>query len=293
MTTPASRPPWVAVALFLLLVGGLGGWVMLHAYSDHDPGECGGRYQRARSAADSAVVDRFVPDSEHLAIQERSCAMLRVATPAEFARADSLVTRAIAATGGDSALAALRAIEWEGTATLHPGGGSLVVEGEWRIAPPDTMVVTTWRPGDRPGSTRRLVVMGGTAWSEAGDDSVEMSTAERDEQRHLSYVFALLRLLPLREPGVTYLHLPPDATGRPGVMVRTPGQLDTALYFGSDGRVEVVRTRAATARGMPAVEEEITFAGTTEVAGVKWFGAMHETRDGVPVLDLTISAARP
>lgn len=290
MNGSGSRPPWPAVALFLLIVAGAGGWEMSHTYNEHDPGICGGRYARARTRADSAAVDRFVPDSEGARLQPRSCAFLRSPTPEEFARADSLVARAITATGGDSALAHLTAIDWDGTATT--GDSSMVLRGNWRVVPPDSAVMTTWRGVDSATTVHRVVVTPASVWGEANGDSVELTPVERNAERELVYWYGLLRLVALHEPGTLCWPLPADGSGRPGLLVRTPGHLDTALYFGADGRVEVIRSTASPAPGAAPATTTVTLSGTTEVAGVRWFKEMGIALDGRPEFALTITAAR-
>ena len=291
MNGDRSRPPRAAVALFLVGVFGVGGWLMAHTYDEHDPGICGGRYARARTAADSAIVDRFVPDSERDHLQPRPCGLLRGPTAQEFARADSLLSRAIAATGGDSALTHLTTIRWKGTAI--PGDSAEAVTGTWSVVPPDSEVVTTWRAADSAATRRRVVVTPSSVWGESNGDSIELTPAERSAERQQVYGYGLLRLVSLREPGTLLWPLAADSAGRPGVLVRKAGHLDVALYFGADGRVAVMRTTEFPAPGAPSSTSTVTLAGTTEIAGVRWFREMRITRDGAPVAELTITAARP
>lgn len=291
MTDPISRPPWRATLLFALLTFGIGGWVMAHLYSDHDPGLCGSRYQQAKTAADSAAVDRWIPDTERAHLQPHGCGVLHIPDSAAFARADSLLSRAIAATGGDSALTHLTAIEWEGSET--PGDSATGVTGLWRIAPPDTEVVRTWRPADSATTGQRRVVMGGSVWAESNGDSVSLTPDERNAERELVYWYSLIRLLPLRAPGALFWPLPTDSAGRPGLLTRTPGRLDVALYFGADGRIEVMRTTTFPTQGGVPSTMTMTLNGDLEIAGVHWFRDMRLKRDGKVALTLSITAARP
>lgn len=276
--------PRSAVVLFLLAIVAAGGWVMSHTYNTHDPGICGGRYARARTAADSAAVDRFVPDSEMGRTQPRPCGLLRGPTPEEYARADSLLTRAITATGGDSALTHLTALLWSGTTT--DGDSSLVRSGSWRIVPPDSGVAITWSPVDSAKTVHRVVVSSASVWAESHGDSVELTPAERGAERELVYDYGLLRLVTLRELGTLLWPLAPDSAGRPGLLVRTATQLDTALYFGPDGRVAALRTTTT------AGATTMTLEGTTDVAGVHWFKTMRVARNGRPAFTITITAIR-
>lgn len=291
LSATPPRPPWGAVALILAVMAGVGGWMMAHTYDSHDPGICGGRYQRARTAADSAEVDRFVPDSERSALQPRSCRTLRGPTREEFAIADTLLDRAIAATGGDSALTRLTALEWEGRVTFNDGSSERA--GRWRVLPPDTELVTTWDPADSAGSVRQLSVMGTSVWVESGKDTAKLTPAEQRAERHLVYEYGVLRALPLRSLGTLLWPLPRDAAGRQGVRVRASDRLDAEVYFGADGRVEVIRTTTFPVSGGPASNVTATFSGTTEVSGVHWFRELWIDEDGHPRLHLTITAARP
>lgn len=291
MNSAPSRPPMGAVALSLVAMVGVGWWLMAHMYDQYDPGICGGRYERARTAADSAEVDRFVPDSERSALQPRSCRALRGPTPHESAIADSLLDRAITAMGGDSTLTRLTALEWEGTATF--GEGSRERAGRWRVLPPDTELVATWDPADSAGSVRQVSVMGRSVWVESGKDTAKLTSAEQRAERHLVYEYGVLRVLPLRSLGTLLWPLPRDAAGREGVRVRASDRLEAEVYFGADGRVEVIRTTTFPSPGAPASNVTATFSGTTEVAGVHWFRELRIEEDGRPRLHLTITAARP
>lgn len=290
MTDATTRPPWPAVALFLVVIAGMGGWVMAHTYNEHDPGICGGRYARAHTVADLAAVDRYVPDSERSHLQPHDCGVLRGPSLAAFAHADSLVTLGIEATGGDSALTHLSTIEWDATQTTGDAGDA--VTGTWQVVPPDSEVVTTWRPADSAATARRMVVSASSVWAESNGDSVRLTPAERDTERQRVYEYGLARLVTLREPGTILLPLPADSAGRPGVLVRKPDHLDVELYFGADGRVAVLRTTTFPVPGAPPSVSTVTLRGVTEVGGVRWFRELQEERDGRRVLELTLTAAR-
>ena len=285
MTDGVAGPSRGAAVLLLLAVLGAMGWVMAHTYNTRDPGICGGRYARAQTPADSAAVDRFIPDSETSRAQPRACGLLRGPTPEEYARADSLLTRAIASTGGDSALTHLAALEWSGTTTY--GDSGLARSGAWRIVPPDSGVAITWSPIDSAKTVQRVVVSSASVWAESNGDSVELTPAERSAERELLYDYGLLRLVTLRELGTLLWPLAPDSTGRPGLLVRTATQLDTALYFGPDGRVAALRTTTT------AGTTTMTLEGTTEVAGVHWFKTMRVARNGRPAFMVTITSIKP
>jgi hypothetical protein len=182
------------------------------------------------------------------------------------ASAQRLLAGAIFASGGDTALGALPAIEWSGSATVHTPEKGVDILGTWLVAPPDTARVTTWLATEDSSRARTLVVAGHAGWLVRNGKTEPMPPDQLVEEQHQFYLYSLLRLLPLKDPAVTLSSLPADSTGEPGILVHREGHLDVELYFGPDQRVSRMHTRFAALPGSPSDDEEVRFEGTAEIA---------------------------
>jgi hypothetical protein len=199
-----------------------------------------------------------------------------------------ILAGAIFAMGGDTALGALPAVEWSGSATVHTLDKGVDIVGTWLVAPPDTARVTTWPATEDSSRARTLVVAGHAGWLVRNGKTDPMPPDQLVEEQHQFYLYSLLRLLPLRDTAVTLTSLPADSIGEPGILVHRAGRLDVALYFGADQRVSRMHTRFASLPGSPSDDEEVRLEGTVEIAGVAWFRQMRITRNGKPYFDLVV-----
>jgi hypothetical protein len=67
---------------------------------------------------------------------------------------------AIASAGGAQALANARVLTWRGNATVHAGGRTIELEGDWAVEPPDRANVSTWERSKGRESARSLRIDG-------------------------------------------------------------------------------------------------------------------------------------
>ena len=132
--------------------------------------------------------------------------------------ASQILGKAIAAAGGEQALAAATVLKWSGKAVIHAGGRRIEIEGRWIVEPPDRAVVATWEVDKGESSTRRLIVNGAEGLMERGGQRMPMPADVLAHERDQFYLYSVMRLLPLREPGVQLSVLDPR-----GLLVKPPG----------------------------------------------------------------------
>jgi hypothetical protein len=290
-----SAPPRRVIAL--LGVAGLfaAWWFGSHLYSGPDDPSCADRYAKAHTGEESLAVDRKAPARYETLSGATRCAEIRTharRSPAPTG-AEALLAQAIAATGGEDSLKALSTFEWSGSATVHSPGHDVDILGTWRLRPPDTARVESWPATEDSTRARGMVVAGARGWLVQGGKSDPMPAELLAEERHQFYLYSLLRLLPLKDPGVTLTTVLADSTVEAGILVHQEGRLDAELYFGADQRVDRIRTRFAALPGSPSDVEDIRLEGTAEVGGVHWFRQMHITRNGKPYFDLVVIDGHP
>ena len=218
----------------------------------------------------------------------------RPAQPPVVRRAppDSLVRAAIAAGGGASALSAARVLEWDAKATVYAAGRKISLTGTWRLLPPDSAISTTWETEKGPTGARSLVIAGPKGWVQRDTALVTMPEARRVEERHQFYLYSLLRLVTLWEPGVGLVPIRPDVDGNPGLLVARTARLPVELYFDKSGRVARMFTNFATNNGKLGDPQDVVLSGAIEAGGIKWFRKMTITRAGKPYYEMEITALR-
>jgi hypothetical protein len=209
----------------------------------------------------------------------------------DVASAPQMLARAIERAGGTVALEAARALTWEGDAIVN-AGRIVEISGTWAIQPPDTAVVATFEVARGPGSLRALVIAAPRGWLVTGADFTPMPTAMLATERDEFYLYDVMRLVPLREPGVTLTAIASDSVGQPGFRAERAGRPATDLHFDSTGRLAHLRTRVADPAGGPSVMQDIWLSGEIESAGVRWPRDLRIYLNGQPFFALTLRTLR-
>lgn len=204
----------------------------------------------------------------------------------------TLVRRALAAAGGAAKLQHFRALDWDGTATVHIPGRDIALQGRWKVVPPDVADVATWEAARGPSATRRILMKGDRGWLQRDTTQTPMPAAMVAEERHQYYLYALLRILPLQQRDAKLTAVARDSAGSEGLRVELPGRLPVTMYFDREGRVRHVVTTFATVDGSAGDAQELWLRGTTEAQGVRWFRELTILRAGKPYFDLTVTTLR-
>jgi hypothetical protein len=220
-----------------------------------------------------------------------SCVKGRTGSPAA-GTPEAIVERAIERAGGRAALERARALVWEGNASVHVRGRTVDLRGRWAVQPPDSAVVATYERSRGPASVRRLILSGTRGWLERDGQLTPMPPTVLANERDQFYLYNVMRLVPLRAPGVQLGVAAPDSLGQRGVRVTQAGRPDVDIYVDSTGRLAHLRTRVPDAMsGNPAVED-VWLAGTVEADGVRWPRSIRLTLDGAPYFELEIRTLR-
>jgi hypothetical protein len=203
-----------------------------------------------------------------------------------------ILARAIEQAGGAEALERARGLVWDADATVHAGGRTVPISGRWAIQPPDTAVVSTYAVERGPSTMRHIVLAAPRGWLVNANGFAPMPPLMLASEREEFYFYSVMRLVPLRAPGVTLTMLPPDSTGHRGILARNPGRPDVELYVDATGRLSRIRARIHDATTGNPVVQEAWLSGETESGGVRWPRTMRLTQDGAPFFDLTLKTFR-
>lgn len=202
----------------------------------------------------------------------------------------ALLDRAIKAAGGARVLEEYRGLEWTGLGAVHIPNRDIVIQGLWRIQPPDSAVVATYDVARGASSTRRLIIAGSHGWLHKDTVFTPLPEDLLAEEQHQYYLYSLLRLVTLKEKGVKLKPVFPDSMGNAGFRVERAGRLPVTMYFDSAGRVTAMVTRFAQPGPVPGDGQLVRLSGTTESNGVRWFRRMEIMREGTPYFDLEIDS---
>lgn len=124
----------------------------------------------------------------------------------------------------------------------------------------------------------------------SGDRFTPMPPAMLANERDEFYLYDVMRLVPLREPGVTLEPIAPDSLGDAGFRARGPGRADVELYVSArDGRLAHLRTRVPDpAAAGTTMLQDLWLDGAVEADGVRWPRTIRITMNGAPYFELTV-----
>lgn len=205
---------------------------------------------------------------------------------------EGILARAIEQAGGAEALERARALVWEGDATVHAGGRTVAIAGTWAVQPPDTAVVSTYPLERGPGSVRHMVLAAPRGWLVGGQGFTPMQPNFLANERDAFFLYSVMRLVPLRGPGVALSALPRDSAGERGILVRQPGRPEVELYVDSTGRASRIRMRVHDVGTGAPIVQDARLGGTIEAGGVRWPRTLRLTHGGAPYFDLRLRTLR-
>jgi hypothetical protein len=217
------------------------------------------------------------------------CALLAAPapSPSPSPTAETLVDRAIKAAGGEAALRRAAVLAWRGRATVHAGDQPLRLEGRWLVEPPDRAVVTTWAADKGPSSARRLILQGAEGFLERNGARTPMPAAMLANERDQFYLYALMRLLPLKDPAVTL-----SLTGPRSIRVEREGRPTAEMTFDFAGGLDSLRADVRDPQSTGTIAETLTFEGLVQSRGVAWPLRISMAQNGAPFFDLELTEFR-
>ena len=206
------------------------------------------------------------------------------------ARPSTLLDRAMKAAGGESRLREYRGLEWTGRGVVHIPDRDITIRGTWEIQPPDSAVVATYDTTRGPGTLRHLIVAGARGWIKRDTVFTPLPEDILAEEQHQYYLYSLLRLVPLKDNGVTLHAVFPDSAGNAGFRVERAGRLPVVMYFDSAGQVVRMVTQFALPGPVAGDPQVLSFQGSTTSNGVRWFKRMEILRAGKRYFDLDVDS---
>lgn len=204
-------------------------------------------------------------------------------SPSPSPTAAALVDRAIKAAGGEEALRRAAVLEWRGRAMVHADEQVLRLEGRWIVEPPDRAVVVTWEADKGPSTARRLVLLGAEGALERDGARTPMPAAMLANERDQFYLYSLLRLVPLKDPGVTL-----TLTGPRSVRVEREGRPTVEMTFDGAGGLDSLKAEVHDPRSAGTLAETVTFEGLVQARGVRWPLRISVAQGGAPLFDLEL-----
>lgn len=106
------------------------------------------------------------------------------------------------------------------------------------------------------------------------------------------YLYDVMRLAPLRAPGVTLTPIAPDSLGQAGLRVQKAGRPDVDIFVDGEGRLAHLRTKLPDTTSGALVQQDIWLAGIVEAEGVRWPKEIRLTQNGAPYFDLSVRTLR-
>ncbi|HKQ96900.1 MAG TPA: hypothetical protein VJV75_03380, partial [Candidatus Polarisedimenticolia bacterium] len=180
------------------------------------------------------------------------------------------------------------AFRWNGTAAVNAGGRDIALAGTWRLAPPRQARVETWERLRGPESTRTLLIDGERGWTVKDGKSAPMPPEMQAHEASQFHLYALMRLVPLDQPGCRVDLLPNDAAGREGLRAVCAGYPDAELFFDPTARLVRIVTRITDPGSGKPVVQVADLEGTIESHGVRWPRIIRLGWDGQPYFGLEI-----
>jgi hypothetical protein len=200
--------------------------------------------------------------------------------------AAGILALAIRAAGGLEALQNARVVSWRGRATVREGERTIPIEGRWRLEPHDRATVVAWESGQPESSARTMTLNGSIGTLEHDGKTTAMPPQTVAARRDHFYLYWVLTLEPLRDPGVVLTPLAEE--GARGLKVERRGRPDVEIFFDRSWRPTHLRARVADPAGEGEILEELRFEGTVVSRGVRWPARIRIYRSGLLVKDLEV-----
>jgi outer membrane protein assembly factor BamE (lipoprotein component of BamABCDE complex) len=202
----------------------------------------------------------------------------------------SVLDAAIAAQGGETALKAVKELDWSGTATVNAEGKTTELEVQTIVRPYTFARATSWAKGAKEESAKTIQVDFGKAWSVSRVTWTPMAASEeKHEQQQFSH-YGVMVLSTLKEPGVKVTETAPGKDGTRNLHVEHPKAPPMDLRFDASGKLvqisdSVVDSKDAT----KTIPQVIELSGEVVSNGVKWPQRISIKQNGLPYYDLQIA----
>ena len=206
--------------------------------------------------------------------------------------AQSLLARAIARAGGARALENARVLAWSGKAIVYTGDKPIHLGVRTEVEPFSYARTDTWILGQTPPDKRSLIVEGDGGHALRNGAPLPLPATLFHHEREQFSLYGLMRLVSLRDPGVS-LALLPRTDGRMGLKVAHPSAPPTTLYFDDRGGLIGAENVVDSPDGKTKIPQQIDFSGRIVGAGVRWPRSLRIRQNGAPYFDLTLTSFTP
>ena len=199
-----------------------------------------------------------------------------------------LVTRAMAAMGGSTRLAQVKALHWTGKARIFAGERTIAIGVSTTVRPFQGARSDTWLLDESPVSARSLIIEDDKGFTERSGQKADMPAAMLAHERQQYALYALMLLTPLCAPGAeTWLAVEPDGSGR--LEVAHPQAPRTVLIFDQNARLIGAENKVVSPDdGVTEIAQVFVFEGAIEGGGVRWPRKLTIRQNGADYFELTL-----
>jgi hypothetical protein len=212
------------------------------------------------------------------------------------AAVNSVVDKAIKASGGEGKLAKYKAAMWKGKGKINVGGVEIDFAVEAAVQPPKESRVKS--EGEFSGTKfeRLQVVNGDKGWINLSGNTEDMPEDQLTAAKEDLYAGWVATLVPLKDAAFKLAPLPEIKVGnRPaaGVKVSHQRHKDINLYFDKEkGLLVKVQRRVKDMMGQE-VEQETFYTDYKEHNGIQHPSKQKTKRDGSDFLQIEITEYKP
>lgn len=202
----------------------------------------------------------------------------------------STLDAAIEAAGGETALGAVKELEWTGKATVNADGKSSVVNVLTVIRPQSNWGrTTTWTDEQGPKKAKTLQAEMGKAWDVSVVNWNPLPEAQAVHQNQQFGLYKLMLLAPLKASGATTSEGKVGADGVRTIKAQLEGGVPAELGFDPSGKLVSAAFPVRDPKGGADIAQTVKFAGEVVSNGVKWPKQITIQQNGQPVYDLEIA----
>lgn len=219
-----------------------------------------------------------------LPIASRRSVIASLASMLVAARAvPSILERAIARAGG-AALRRVRALRWEGDASIFAGARQIDIGVSTRVVPFSSARSDTWLLSEGPTKRRSLILEpSGGVIDRLGERS-PMPDAMLQHERAQYAIYGLMLLVTLTDAGASA-----ERGAEPGTIIaRHPGAPQTIFGFDDQNRLSWATNVVPDPETGRPIAQRFTFSGELTDRGVHWPARIAITQDGVPYFELRL-----
>lgn len=202
----------------------------------------------------------------------------------------STLDAAIDAAGGETALNAVKELEWTGKATVNAGGKTTNLNVITVLRPQTNWARTTsWTDEAGQKKARTLQAEMGKAWDVNVVNWTPLPEAQAVHENQQYGLYKLMLLAPLKAAGSTVSEGKVGADGVRTIKAQLEGGVPADLGFDATGKLVSASMSVRDPKGGADIAQTIKFAGEIVSNGVKWPKQISIQQNGAPYYDLELA----